>query len=104
VKFTPAGGQVTLEAVNEGRWLAVSISDTGVGIAPADREMIFKEFHQLAASGAKQEGTGLGLALTRRLMELHHGTLTLDSTPGKGSTFTARFPRRLDGGANEDDR
>ena len=93
VKFTPAGGQVELRAKAEDDWLVVSVRDTGIGISAADRAGIFKEFHQVrAAGGAKHEGTGLGLALSRRLVELHAGTLTVESEPGRGSTFTARFP------------
>ena len=93
VKFTPAGGRVELRAKAEDDWLVVSVRDTGIGISAADRAEIFKGFHQVRASGAaKHEGTGLGLALSRRLVELHAGTLTLESEPGRGSTFTARFP------------
>jgi signal transduction histidine kinase len=93
VKFTPAGGSVTLHAMVERGWLVVSVRDTGIGIAPEDRAVIFQEFQQVRpASGAKHEGTGLGLSLSRRLVELHHGTLTVESAPGRGSTFTARFP------------
>jgi len=94
VKFTPPGGAVTLHAVVENNWLVLSARDTGIGIAPEHREVIFQEFQQVRpASGAKHEGTGLGLALSRRLVELHHGTLTVESTLGRGSTFIARFPR-----------
>jgi signal transduction histidine kinase len=93
VKFTPAGGVVTLRTWVEDGWLVVSVRDTGIGIAAEDRAAIFKEFHQLALQGmAKQEGTGLGLSLSRRLVELHCGTLTVESEPRRGSTFTARFP------------
>jgi signal transduction histidine kinase len=74
-------------------WLVVSVRDTGIGISAEDRAAIFKEFHQVRAGGmAKHEGTGLGLSLSRRLVELHCGTLTVESAPGRGSTFTARFP------------
>jgi signal transduction histidine kinase len=93
VKFTPAGGTVALRAWIEGEWLVVSVRDTGVGIAAQDRAAIFREFHQVELHGeARQEGTGLGLSLSRRLMELHCGTLTVESEPGRGSTFTAHFP------------
>jgi signal transduction histidine kinase len=93
VKFTPAGGMVTLRTWIEDGWLVVSVRDTGIGIAAEDRAAIFKEFHQLPLQGmSKQEGTGLGLSLSRRLVELHCGTLTVESVPRRGSTFTARFP------------
>ena len=94
VKFTPPGGEIAIEAREAGDALTLSVADTGVGIAPADQEAIFHEFHQLRAAGlAKHEGTGLGLALSRRLVELHGGTLMVQSEPGRGSRFTARFPR-----------
>jgi signal transduction histidine kinase len=93
VKFTPAGGEVTLGAAIVDGWLHVTVSDTGVGIAPEDQGVIFNQFQQLHGSGvAKHEGTGLGLPLSRRLVELHGGSLSVQSERGKGSTFTARFP------------
>jgi signal transduction histidine kinase len=93
VKFTSSGGTVELRAKAEDDWLVVSVRDTGIGISESDRAAIFQEFHQVrSAGGARQEGTGLGLPLSRRLVELHHGTLTVESEPGRGSTFTARFP------------
>jgi signal transduction histidine kinase len=95
VKFTPPGGEVRLRAFVEDAQLRVSVTDTGVGIARADQDAIFTEFHQLRGSGMgelKNEGTGLGLALSRRLMQLHGGALGVESAPGKGSTFTASFP------------
>jgi signal transduction histidine kinase len=94
VKFTPPGGTITLHAMVEKDWLVVSVRDTGIGIAPEHVEVIFQAFQQVRPpSGAKHEGTGLGLALSRRLVGLHHGTLAVESAPGLGSTFTARFPR-----------
>jgi signal transduction histidine kinase len=95
VKFTPSGGQVRIVVRVEGDTLVVSVSDTGIGVAPGDQEKIFESFHQLAVSDdeVRQEGTGLGLALSRRLVERHGGTLTVQSTPGRGATFVARFPR-----------
>jgi signal transduction histidine kinase len=87
---------VELRAKAENQWLVVSVRDTGIGISVEDRAAIFKEFHQVRAAGVgKHEGTGLGLTLSRRLVELHCGTLTVESTPGRGSTFTARFPGNL---------
>jgi signal transduction histidine kinase len=92
LKFTPPGGEAELRAFRDGDWLRVGVTDTGVGIALSDQEAVFEEFHQLRSDGGKDEGTGLGLALSRRLVVLHGGTLTLDSMPGEGSTFTASFP------------
>jgi signal transduction histidine kinase len=94
VKFTPAGGEVVTRVRVDGDALVLSVADTGVGIAPADQEKVFEEFHQVAGNAqARNEGTGLGLAVSRRLVELHGGTLTVESEPGRGSVFTARFPR-----------
>jgi signal transduction histidine kinase len=93
VKFTPPGGQVTLAARLAGEHMEISVSDTGVGISAEDQVKIFEEFYQ-TGSGKSQEGTGLGLALTRRLVELHHGQLSVQSEPGAGSTFTVTLPLR----------
>lgn len=93
VKFTPAGGRITVDAVREGDAVAVTVSDTGIGIAPDDLERIFEPFEQADSSLARRyEGTGLGLALSRSLAELLGGSLTVRSSPGEGSHFTARFP------------
>jgi signal transduction histidine kinase len=93
VKFTPVGGKVTLEAARDGAGVVVAVKDTGVGIAPADQARVFEEFTQ--ASGAatpEQEGTGLGLTLSRKLVELHGGRIWVESELGKGSTFTFTLP------------
>jgi signal transduction histidine kinase len=91
VKFTPGGGSVTLAAAIDGHDAVISVRDTGVGISAEDQSKIFEEFSQLGP-GMAQEGTGLGLALTKRLVELHGGVLSVESAPGEGSTFTARLP------------
>ncbi|MEP7040970.1 MAG: HAMP domain-containing sensor histidine kinase [Chloroflexota bacterium] len=91
VKFTPSGGEVTLAARAAAEQVVISIRDTGIGISAEDQEKIFEEFYQVGASRT-QEGTGLGLALTRRLVELHHGSLRVESEPGVGSTFTVTMP------------
>ncbi|HET8584204.1 MAG TPA: ATP-binding protein, partial [Casimicrobiaceae bacterium] len=71
------------------------VSDTGIGIAPEDRAAVFEEFRQVGRDYTKkQEGTGLGLALTRKFVELHGGRIWLESTPGHGSTFTFTIPLR----------
>jgi signal transduction histidine kinase len=87
VKFTDAGA-IGLRAWREGERVYVSVSDTGVGIAPEHRELIFQEFRRVEASGRRAGGTGLGLAISRRLLELMGATIAVDSTPGAGSTFT----------------
>jgi signal transduction histidine kinase len=93
VKFTPDGGSVAVLARRAGDMLEVAVRDTGIGIAKGDQEAVFEEFRQVGRHYTnKQEGTGLGLALTRRFVELHGGTIRLESEPGKGSTFTFTIP------------
>jgi signal transduction histidine kinase len=73
--------------------LEVAVCDTGIGIAKQDQEAVFEEFRQVGRDyTTKHEGTGLGLALTKRFVELHGGTIRVDSEPGKGSTFTFTLP------------
>jgi signal transduction histidine kinase len=93
VKFTPADGRVDVSASVEDVHVAVAVADTGPGIAPDDLETIFEEFEQTAA-GKDAEGTGLGLPLSRKLVELHGGRLWAESRPGHGSTFRFTLPLR----------
>ena len=98
VKFTPEGGRITMSAALNDGLVEVSVADTGIGIAPEDQAAVFEEFRQVGTDYArKREGTGLGLALARRLVELHGGTLSLESELGKGSTFTFTIPVRAHG-------
>jgi signal transduction histidine kinase len=95
VKFTPDGGRVDLAASLNGKFLEVGVRDTGVGIAPEDQGKVFGEFVQVGRDYTrKAEGTGLGLALTKRFVELHGGTIELKSELGRGSTFTFTLPLR----------
>ena len=95
VKFTPDGGSISVRAELVDETLTVAVSDTGIGIAEADRDAVFQEFRQVGGNYTnKGEGTGLGLALTRRFVELHGGTLSLASVLGEGSTFTFTLPRQ----------
>jgi signal transduction histidine kinase len=95
VKFTPTGGHVVVTARDDPAGIRIQVSDDGVGIAPDDQEKIFDTFQQVgqAAVGA-HEGSGLGLGLARRFVELHGGRLSVDSEPGQGSTFTVVLPSR----------
>jgi signal transduction histidine kinase len=96
IKFTPDGGRITVAAaaVNGAATARVAVTDSGIGIAPDDQAKLFQEFVQLDASASrKYEGTGLGLALSRRLIELHGGTIGVDSEVGRGSTFWFTLPR-----------
>ena len=96
VKFTPDGGSIAVTAVRDQAGIRVAVTDTGIGIAPEDQEAVFEEFRQVGTDyTSKQEGTGLGLALTRRFVELHGGRIGLESAPGKGSTFYFTLPDRL---------
>src|SRR5207344_2735204 len=93
VKFTPEGGQIKVEATLGDSAVIVSVTDTGIGIAREDQEVIFEEFRQVGSNYAqKREGTGLGLALTRKFVELHGGKIWVESEVGKGSTFTFTLP------------
>jgi signal transduction histidine kinase len=93
IKFTPDGGRVAIETRQQDHAVEVSVSDTGIGISAADREHLFEEFRQFESAMSRQNhGTGLGLALTKRFVELHGGEICLDSEVGQGSTFTLRLP------------
>jgi signal transduction histidine kinase len=94
VKFTPAGGAVDVSASQVNSEVRVSVADTGPGIAPEDHERVFDEFQQTDAGVEQREGTGLGLALSRRLVELHGGRIWVDSELGSGSTFVFTLPAR----------
>ena len=94
VKFTPEGGQIKVEANLGDSAVIVSVTDTGIGIAPDDQEAIFEEFRQVGSNYAqKREGTGLGLALTRKFVELHGGKIWVESEVSKGSKFTFTLPK-----------
>ena len=93
LKFSPSGGRITVSAGSAGDEICIAVADTGVGIAPEHHESIFEEFRQAGGeSSGRREGTGLGLTLTRKFVELHGGTIRVDSAPGQGSTFTFTLP------------
>ena len=92
VKFTPDGGSVAVRAHREETDLVVTVTDTGIGVPPEDQERIFESFQQGGRGPPKDEGTGLGLTLSRRIVELFGGRMWLDSTVGAGSTFGFSIP------------
>jgi len=93
VKFTPDGGRIDVSARRDAAGILIAVRDTGIGIAPEDQDAVFDAFRQVGKHYTnKQEGTGLGLTLTRKFVELHGGRIWLESTPGKGSTFSFTIP------------
>ena len=94
IKFTPEGGRIEVGAVPKDGFVEVSVSDTGTGIAPEDQEKVFEEFRQVGTAAKKIEGTGLGLTLCRKFVELHGGRIWVKSELGEGSTFTFTIPMR----------
>jgi protein-histidine pros-kinase len=94
VKFTEEGGSVEIHAArSDASWLRLQVRDTGIGIKPEDLGKLFTEFQQLDSSYARRhQGTGLGLALTKKIVELQRGSITVESEPSKGSTFTVSLP------------
>jgi signal transduction histidine kinase/CheY-like chemotaxis protein len=92
IKYTPDGGSVRVEAAEAHGEVRISVVDTGVGIAPEDLGAVFEEFRQVGDPRERQSGTGLGLALTRRLVEAHGGRVEVESERGKGSRFTLVLP------------
>jgi signal transduction histidine kinase len=95
VKFTPDGGRIAIRTSRSNGEVLVEVRDTGIGIAPEEQTRIFEEFRQARTVNIRTaEGTGLGLALAKRFVELHGGRLSLKSEPGKGSTFAFTLPVR----------
>ena len=92
IKFTPEGGRIDIGGVPKDGFVEVSVTDTGVGIAPEDQEAVFEEFRQVGTAEKKAEGTGLGLTLCRKFIELHGGRIWVKSQVGVGSTFTFTIP------------
>ena len=95
VKFTEPGGQIRLHAAVDGTDLRLEVADTGIGIPADRRDRVFGTFERLHEGRSSASGTGLGLALTKRLVELHGGSITFDSEDGGGTTFQVRLPGAL---------
>ena len=100
VMFSPVGGTVSVRAEMAGDELRVEVTDNGIGIPSADRERIFESFQQGRRGASQEEGTGLGLTLTRRIVELFGGRMWLDSEVGSGSTFGFAMPTGSTAGAD----
>jgi len=97
VKFTPEGGRISISASKTDHGAEISVSDTGIGIAPEDQPKIFEEFRQVGSDSMhKTEGTGLGLTLAKKFVELHGGRIWVESEVGRGSTFTFTLPTHSD--------
>jgi signal transduction histidine kinase len=96
LKFTPEGGQIDVRARIHDDKTEISVTDTGVGIAPEDQGAVFEEFRQVGTASKKVEGTGLGLAISRKFIALHGGRIWVESQVGKGSTFVFTLPLTID--------
>jgi GAF domain-containing protein len=94
LKFTPEGGKIDVRAAVKDGEAEISVTDTGVGIAPEEQQAVFEEFRQVGTASKKVEGTGLGLAISRKFIELHGGRIWVESTVGSGSTFAFTLPLR----------
>jgi signal transduction histidine kinase len=92
VKYTRGGSEVQLRVAEDAGQIAIAVTDTGVGIAADELPHVFEDFYRAPSSAKGQQGTGLGLPLSKRIVEAHDGTISVTSEPGKGSTFTIRLP------------
>jgi signal transduction histidine kinase len=92
LKFTPEGGRIDVRAARRDGMVEIAVTDTGIGIAPEDHEAVFEEFRQVGTASRSVEGTGLGLALSRKFVALHGGRIWVESAVGRGATFTFTLP------------
>jgi two-component system sensor histidine kinase KdpD len=97
-KYSSPGSPITVGAAAAGDTIAVNITDYGVGITPSEQVLIFEKFYRGRGQAHRQPGTGMGLAISRAIIEAHHGTIGVSSTPGEGSTFTIGLPIWRGGG------
>jgi signal transduction histidine kinase len=94
VKFTPEGGKITVQTEEDGRFVRVTVADTGIGISTEQLEHVFEKFYQVGfATSGVREGTGLGLAICKRLVEMHGGSIGIESELGSGSRFYFTVPK-----------
>ena len=92
IKYTAEGGRITLEMAPAGDNVRLTVTDTGIGIAPEEQPYVFDRFYRAEQASRMASGTGLGLAITKEIIDLHGGRIEVESTPGKGSTFTIHLP------------
>ena len=93
LKYTPYEGSVSLSLVTNDDYITVKVSDTGIGILPEDLPYIFERFYRADRARSRNHGgSGLGLAIVQSIVQAHQGSIEVESTPGKGSTFTVRLP------------
>ena len=92
IKYTPAGGSVTLSLQADDSQIRLSVADTGIGLSNAEQEKIFTRFFRSAEAKSQGGGAGLGLCIAQSIAEAHGGTIELASIPGQGSTFTLVLP------------
>jgi len=93
-KFTPEGGNITVQVRKQDTGLVVGVHDDGIGIAKEEQDRLFKPYSRLSSDRQRHPGLGLGLALAKQVVELHGGRIWVDSEPGKGSTFSFFIPRQ----------
>jgi two-component system sensor histidine kinase KdpD len=91
-KYSLAGTPISVRAVADGERIAINITDQGMGIPESEQVLIFEKFYRGRAQTHRLPGTGMGLAISRAIVEAHHGTISVSSVPGEGSTFTVRIP------------
>jgi two-component system NtrC family sensor kinase len=94
IKYTPEGGRVQLSAYAEGEFIVLVVSDTGIGIAPADLPYVFDKFYRSDAASLSQFGTGLGLSIVKSIVDNHEGRIWVNSRQGQGTTFTVMLPQQ----------
>lgn len=93
-KYSPRGARIIVALRDAGEWVEIAVTDQGIGIDPAEHESIFEPYRRSAGTRAAFPGVGLGLSVTRKIVDAHGGTIMVKSAPGKGATFTVRLPRR----------
>jgi two-component system sensor histidine kinase KdpD len=91
-KYSPPGSPITVRAATDGERIAMNITDRGMGISESEQALIFEKFYRGRAQAHRLPGTGMGLAISRAIVEAHHGTIGVSSAPGEGSTFTVGLP------------